>query len=187
MRIRIIPLLCAAGLALAACSPKSPAPTVAAPASRAPATTQAAPATTQAAPTTSAADDVAGDAGKLTLDLVKQQVQPAFAKDPDCPKGEWVTDLSNLDAKYRPNAKQFAEYDCHLTDGEAVPHRIAQAIFITFTDAKAANDYADNATGMYPSLISYNTVVVVGAGLTTVNMRATLRAIEKACVCGHVT
>ncbi|MER7283245.1 hypothetical protein ABT369_53335 [Dactylosporangium sp. NPDC000244] len=35
--------------------------------------------------------------------------------------------------------------------------------------------------------IDGTTVVVIGAGLKTVDMRQTLRAIEKACECGHVT
>ncbi|GAA2383376.1 hypothetical protein GCM10010170_092290 [Dactylosporangium salmoneum] len=110
-----------------------------------------------------------------------------FAKDPDCPKGEWVTDVANVDEKYRAGVKQFAEYDCHLTAGETVPHRVAQAIYITFTDTKAANNYADNELAMYPSLMSYTTVVVVGAGLKSVNARQTLRDISKACVCGSVS
>ncbi|MFD0580014.1 hypothetical protein [Dactylosporangium darangshiense] len=175
MRSRMIPLLVAALLAMAACSPKQPVP--AAPAASVP----AAAATTAAAPTTAAA------AQKLSVDVVKQQIEPVFTKDPDCPKGEWVTDKGNLDEPYRTSATDFAEYDCHLTDGELVPHRIAQVIYVTFADTKAANDYADDAVGLYPSLIADTTVVVIGAGLKTVDMRQTLRSIENACSCGHVT
>ncbi|MGI5239175.1 hypothetical protein [Dactylosporangium sp. CA-139066] len=184
MRTRIIPVLFVTAVALAACGSKDPAPTVAAPVSQAPATTAAAPATAAA---TTAPATTAAAGGKLTLDLVKQQVGPVFAKDPDCPKGEWVTDKGNIDAKYRANVTDFGEYDCHLVDGEAIPHRVAQAVFLTFTDTKSANDYSDNELGMVPSLIDGTTVVAIGAGLKTVDMRKTLRGIENACSCGHVT
>ncbi|WP_433086721.1 hypothetical protein ACQP1P_13960 [Dactylosporangium sp. CA-052675] len=181
MRTLIIPA--AALLMLAACASPEPAPTVAAPAATSAANpTSAAP--TSAAPTSAAA---ASPPGKLTLALVKQQVEPVFAKDPDCPKGEWVTDPANIDDRYRANVSAFGEYDCHLTDGEAVPHRVAQAIFLTFKDPHALDDYDQNELGMVPSLVDGTTVVVIGAGLKTVDMRQTLRAIEKACECGHVT
>lgn len=188
MRIRMMPVLCAAAgaLALAACSSNSPA-TVAAPASHsAPAaTTAAAPATAAASPTSATTTDTGSS--KLTLDLVKQRVVPLFSKDPDCPKGEWVTDVADLDAKYRPAAKEFAYYDCHVADNEAVPHRVAQAVYVSFADAGTANDYADNEAGLQPSLIDGSTVVLIGSGLSTVNVRQTLRDLSQACVCGHVT
>ncbi|WP_432841247.1 hypothetical protein [Dactylosporangium sp. CA-092794] len=190
MRIRIIPLLVVVGLAATACSHDPSAPTVAAPVSQAPsaaATTATAAPTTAAATGTTAPGDVGGDAGKLTLDLVERQVEPVLSKDPDCPKGEWTTDVSNLPDRYRSGAKQFAQYDCHLRAGEAVPHRVAQAVYITFADPRMANDYADNEAGLSPSLVAYNTVVVIGSGLPTVNIRQTLRTISQACVCGHVS
>ncbi|MFB9442821.1 hypothetical protein Dvina_15225 [Dactylosporangium vinaceum] len=172
-------------LALAACSSPTSTPTVAAPvttaaASAAPGLTTTAPAT--AAPTTAAA----AGAGKLTLDLVKQQVGPVFAKDPDCPRGAWVTDPGNIDAKYRANVTAFGEYDCHLTDGETIPHRVAQAVFLTFKDQHSLNDYADAELGMVPTLVDGATVVIIGSGLKTVEVRPMLRAIENACGCGHV-
>ncbi|WP_426511970.1 hypothetical protein ACPPVO_15880 [Dactylosporangium sp. McL0621] len=179
MRTLTVSATAAALLLLAACSsPKTAAPTVAAPAaSQAPATS-AAP--TSAAPTTAAA-------GKLTLDVVKSQIQPVFVKDPDCPKGEWVTDPANIDAKYRANVTAFGEYDCHLADGEMIPHRVAQAVYLTFQDSHTMNDYVDNELGMVPSLVDGTTVVVIGSGLKTVQTRPMLRSISQACVCGHVT
>ncbi|GLL01637.1 hypothetical protein GCM10017581_033790 [Dactylosporangium matsuzakiense] len=182
-RMRTLTLCVAAAMlsALAACSSPPSTPTVAAPvttaaASAAPGLTTTAPAT--AAPTTAA--------GRLTLDLVKQQVGPVFAKDPDCPRGAWVTDPGNIDAKYRANVTAFGEYDCHLTDGETIPHRVAQAVFLTFKDQHSLNDYADAELGMVPTLVDGTTVVIIGSGLKTVEVRPMLRAIENACGCGHV-
>ncbi|MFB9406810.1 hypothetical protein [Dactylosporangium matsuzakiense] len=181
--MRTLTLCVAAAMlsALAACSSPPSTPTVAAPvttaaASAAPGLTTTAPAT--AAPTTAA--------GRLTLDLVKQQVGPVFAKDPDCPRGAWVTDPGNIDAKYRANVTAFGEYDCHLTDGETIPHRVAQAVFLTFKDQHSLNDYADAELGMVPTLVDGTTVVIIGSGLKTVEVRPMLRAIENACGCGHV-
>ncbi|MEU7870835.1 hypothetical protein [Dactylosporangium sp. NPDC049140] len=174
MRTLTVSATAAALLLLAACSsPKNTA---------APAPSPAAPAQSSAAPVQTTAA-----AGKLTLDVVKSQVQPVFAKDPDCPKGEWVTDPANIDAKYRANVTAFGEYDCHLADGEMIPHRVAQAVYLTFRDSHTMNDYVDNELGIIPSLVDGTTVVVIGSGLKTVPTRPMLRSISQACVCGHVT
>jgi hypothetical protein len=172
-------LVYAVAVTIAACSTPAATLSVATPAAPAATTSSKTPAATPAAPATTSKG--------LSLDLVKQQVVPVFTKDPDRPKGEWVTDLADLDQNYRPTAKEFAYYDCHVQDNELIPHRIAQAIYVKFADANSANTYADNEGGLAPALIADTTVVMIGSGLSTVNVRQTLRSIESACVCGHVT
>jgi hypothetical protein len=122
----------------------------------------------------------------LTLDLVKQQVEPLFAKDPDCPKGEWVTDLADLDAKYRAATKEFAYYDCHVQDNELIPHRVFQAAYVRFADPPSANTFADEG-GLGSVLVADTAVLFIGSGLSTVDVRQALHGVETACVCGHVT
>ncbi len=140
-----------------------------------------------AASTTAAATQAATP---LTFSLVEQLTAPRFTKDPNCAYGEWGTNSTGVDEKYRAKSTFFRQFDCYKKkpeiSGGAFPDRIQQSIYVEFSDAATAKAYADEQSALYKTLIDDTKVVVAGTGLETVDMDAYLADIKNACGCGTV-
>ncbi|GAA4251746.1 hypothetical protein [Dactylosporangium darangshiense] len=177
---RLLPVFavaCATLLLTAACGDekKSDAPAAAqsaAPAASASASASAA-ASGQAKPSGSA------KAGQLSFTTVGKLTGELFTKDPECPVGQWDANSTGVEAKYRSAVASFKQFDCYAKKGDAMPHRVQQAIYVEFKAANAAKAYAQDEASMYPTLIVGSTVVVGGTGLKQTDMKAWLESVNE--------
>ncbi|WP_238013953.1 hypothetical protein KZZ52_12335 [Dactylosporangium sp. AC04546] len=174
-------IACATILFTAACGDDKKADTPAAAPSAANSGAPAADASGSAAPSGSAkaSGAASGKAGQLSYQTVAKLTGELFTKDPDCPVGQWDSNSTGVDAKYRSAVATFKQFDCYEKKGAMMPHRGQQAIFVEFKSANAAKAYAQDQAKMYPTLIVGNTVVVAGTGLKDTDMKAYLESVQE--------
>ena len=124
----------------------------------------------------------------LSFSLVEEQTAPRLTKDPSCPIGQWDTNSTGVDEKYRAKSTFFRQFDCYKNKEQlqGIPERLQQSIYVEFSDAATAKAYADDQSTLYKTLVDDTKVVVTGTGLETVDMNAYLADIKTACGCGTV-
>jgi hypothetical protein len=150
-----------------------------------------APSSAQVSGSASAAPTASAPASGAELDFatVQSLTAPRFQKDPNCGYGEWSENSTGIDEEFRASATTIQQFDCYKKreDVGGIPARVQQSIYVEFTDATAARSFAEDQSVLYPSLLAGSHVVVAGSGLESVDMRAYLADLQRACGCGEVT
>ena len=124
----------------------------------------------------------------LDFATVQALTAPRFQQDPNCGYGEWSENSTGINETFRSSATTIQQFDCYVKkeDVGGIPKRVQQSIYVEFSDDATARSFAENESTLYPTLVDGPRVVVAGAGLESVDMRAYLGDLKNACSCGEI-
>lgn len=138
-----------------------------------------------------AATEAPSSGGSLEFATVEELTAPRFQADAVCRYGEWHENSTGVNDEYLGAVSFFRQFDCYESEEDAqggfsIPDRVQQSIFVEFKDEATARKYAEDEGENYSALIAGTKVVVPGSGLESVDMKAYLTDLQKACGCGEI-